>query len=246
MTRAAELALPRPRRPRAFQRIVDDVRGDVFRRRLSAGDRLPGEAELAERHAVSRSAVREGLRVLELQGLVRVEHGFRGGAFVADGGRRAVTDALDTMLRLEHLDRAEIYAARRYLEPGLASLVAGRLAAATISELQANIDESERRIDAGRPAFQTNLAFHDIVARACGNRLLALMTGAVLELLRGVEARRPSDERVNREACRAHIAILRALRDGDAKAASSAMAVHLERVARHYGAAPSRAKGRSA
>jgi DNA-binding GntR family transcriptional regulator len=71
------------------------------------------------------------------------------------------------------------------------------------------------------------------------------MTRAVLELLRGVEARRPSDERVNREAWRAHTAILRALRDGDREEAAAAMAAHLERVARHYGAARPAAKARS-
>lgn len=237
---APTVARPRHRRPRAFQRIVDEVRADVFARRLSPGDRLPGEAEVAERFEVSRLSVREALRVLELQGLVRVEHGFRGGAFVADGGSGPVAEALGTMLRLERLDRAEIYAARRYIEPGVASLAAGHLDDATACELEANLAESARRIDAGRPAFQTNLAFHDIVARACGNRLLTLMTSAVLELLRGVEARRPSDERVNREACRAHTAILRALREGDEQAASSAMDAHLDRVAHHYGAARAR------
>jgi len=225
------------RRPRAFQRIVDEVRSDVFGRRISAGDRLPGEDHLAERFHVSRPAVREALRVLELQGLVRVEHGFQGGAFVADAGAGPAIDALQTMLRLEHLDRAEIYAARRHLEPAVAALAADRLEDATAAALDANLLASERRIASGKPAFQTNLAFHDIVAGACGNRLLSLMTRAVLELLRGVEARRPSDERVNREAWRAHTAILRALRDGDGDAASAAMSAHLERVARHYGAA---------
>jgi GntR family transcriptional repressor for pyruvate dehydrogenase complex len=242
VTPARTAALPAARRvsvrrPRAFQRIVDEIRSDVFGRRISAGDRLPGEDHLAERFEVSRPAVREALRVLELQGLVRVEHGFHGGAFVADSGAGPAIDALETMLRLEHLDRAEIYAARRHLEPAVAALAAVRLEDATASALDANLIESERRIASGKPAFGTNLAFHDIVAAACGNRLLSLMTRAVLELLRGVEARRPSDERVNREAWRAHTTILRALREGDGDAAASEMSAHLERVAHHYGTA---------
>lgn len=233
------------RRPRAFQRIVDEIRGDVFRRRVSLGDRLPNESELAERFEVSRLAVREALRVLELQGLVRVEHGFQGGAFIADAGSAPVTEALETMLRLEHLDRAEIYTTRRYLEPGVAALAAGGLDERMIAAVEANLAESERRLDAGKPAFQANIEFHALVADACGNRILTLMTHAVLELLRAVESRKPSDEKVNREACRAHAAIYRALRDGDAERAASAMEVHLEWLARHYAATRANGKGRA-
>lgn len=231
------------RRTRAFQRIVEEIRADVFRRRLLPGDRLENEAELAARFDVSRLAVREALRVLELQGLVRVQHGFQGGAFVADAGNAPVVEALGTMLRLEHLDRDEIYAARRYLEPGVAALAATSLDATTTAAIASNLGESERRLASGRPAFQTNLAFHRLLAGACGNRILRLMTDAVIELLQGAESRRPSDERVNREACRAHASIFQALRAGDAERASSAMEAHLEWLARYYAAG--HATGRS-
>ncbi len=231
----------RRRRPRAFQRIVDEIRDDVFRRRVAPGDRLLNEPELAERFDVSRLAVREALRVLELQGLVRVEHGFQGGAFVAEAGVTPVKDALETMLRLEHLERAEIYAARRYLEPGVAELAAGSLDDDTSARITANLAESERHLEAGRPAFQTNLDFHYLVAGACPNQILTLMTRAVLELLRAAEARRPSDAKVNREACLAHATIFHALREGDAARASSSMEVHLDWLARYYVAHPSAA-----
>jgi DNA-binding FadR family transcriptional regulator len=226
-------ARPR-RRPRAFQRIVEEIRGDVFGRRWSVGDRLPNEAALAERFGVSRPAVREALRVLELQGLVRVEHGFQGGAFVDEAGSGPVSEALETMLRLEHLDRAEIYQARRYLEPNIAALAAGGLDAETRVALQANLTESERRLAASRPAFTTNLEFHRLVAGSCGNRILTLTADAILELLRAVESRKPSDPTVNREARDAHAAIFDALLAGDADRARAAMDVHLERLERSF------------
>ncbi len=227
----------RRRRTRAFQQIVDEIRGDVFRRRVSPGDRLPNEAALAERFGVSRLAVREALRVLELQGLVRVQHGFHGGAFVDEAGTAPVSRALETMLRLEHLDRAEIYTARRHLEPSVAALAARGLDEAVAIALEVNLAETERRLRSGRPAFATNLEFHALVARACDNRILTLMTDAVLELLRSVESRRPSDEAVNREAGRAHAAIFSALRGADGARASAAMEVHLEWLERHFAGA---------
>lgn len=222
------------RKPRAFQKIVAAVREDVFRRRVSSGDRLPQEAALAERFGVSRLAVREALRVLELQGVVRVEHGFQGGVFVADAGTEQVTSALETMLRLERLDRSEIYVARRHLEPGIAALAARAIDDDSRDRLRENVAESERRLEAGRPAFAANLEFHTILAGSCGNRILTFMADSLLELLRAVESRKPSDAAVNREASRAHASILAALGREDADDARERMAKHLEWLHRHF------------
>ncbi len=222
------------RRPRAFQRIVAAIREDVFRRRLSPGDRLAHEAALAERFQVSRLAVREALRVLELQGIVRVEHGFQGGAYVTEGGSGPVTNALETMLRLEHLERGEIYTARRYLEPEIAALAAHALDEGSVAALRENVAEGERRLAAGRSAFTTNVDFHAGLAGSCGNRILTLMSDALLELLRAVESRRPSDGLVNREACAAHRAILDAVVRRDADLARALMARHLEWLEHHF------------
>jgi DNA-binding FadR family transcriptional regulator len=79
-----------------------------------------------------------------------------------------------------------------------------------------------------------NIEFHRVVAGACGNPILTLMTDAVLELLRVVEHRKPSDAAVNGEASHAHAAILAALRVGDSNGAKAAMQIHLEWLERHY------------
>ncbi len=234
---------PRTRRPRAFQRIVAKVREDVFSGRLSPGDRLPGENAIADQFRVSRLAVREALRVLELDGIVRVEHGFRGGSFVAEADAASVSRALETMVRIERLDRGEIYTARRHLEPVVAGLAAVHRTPETYQALAENVKESARRVAAGRHAFGVNLEFHAILAGASGNRILALLIDAVLELLGRVEAQRPSDRASNSEAARAHALILAAVERRDAGAAESLMADHLGWLERHYGggtAAPSR------
>ncbi len=240
---SAPTTVARRRRPRAFQRIAVKIREDVFAGRRKPGDRLPNEAAIAESFGVSRPAVREALRVLELEGVVRVEHGFRGGAFVASGGTQHVSRALETMLRLERLDRSELYTARRHLEPVVARLAAAAVDDETREALWQNVAEAERRVAAGRPAFPTNAEFHALVARGCGNRILTLMTDALLELLRTVETRTPSDVAANREACAAHRAIATALTERDADGAEREMAGHLAWLQEHFGAAPVAAGG---
>lgn len=222
------------RRPRAYQRIVAQIRKDVFARRLLPGDRLPEEAGLAARFNVSRAVVREALRVLELQGLVHVEHGFRGGAFLAESDGQPVVRALETMLHLKKIDRAEIYAARRYLEPGVAALAARNRDEDALKILRENVAECEQRLSDTRPAFLTNLKFHSLLAEACGNPIIGLMTETLLEFLREAESRIPSDIQSNREACRMHKAILDAVEDGDARKAESEMARHLAWLEQHF------------
>ncbi len=99
-------------RPRAFHAIVERLRDDIFRGRRKPGDRLPPEQVLAEQFEVSRTGVREALRVLEIQGLVRVRHGYGGGVFIADVGFSPVLGALRTSLELGQLNVDELYEAR--------------------------------------------------------------------------------------------------------------------------------------
>lgn len=240
MSGGVALALsPRPagparRRPRAFQGIVSAIRDEVFAGRLTAGDRLPDEPGLAERFGVSRLAVREALRVLEFEGIVRVAHGFRGGTFVAEADSAPVAHALGTMLRLERLDRKEIYQARRSLEPVVASMAARVAPMTALRGMAESISATEALVRGGRRAFASNLEFHVLLAACCGNRVLALMSSALLELLRAVEGRIPSDATSNRESCAAHRAILAALEARDAGSAERLMADHLRWLERYY------------
>jgi DNA-binding FadR family transcriptional regulator len=64
---------------RLFEKIVDQISDAVLSGSLKVGDKLPSEPELAHIFGVSRSAVREALRILELSGLVIIRKGNRGG-----------------------------------------------------------------------------------------------------------------------------------------------------------------------
>lgn len=74
----------------AYVQIADQIRRVVADHDVATGTQLPVESELVERFAVSRMTVREGLRVLRLEGMIRAEHGV--GVFIAaEGSRRLST-----------------------------------------------------------------------------------------------------------------------------------------------------------
>src|SRR5206468_8210688 len=89
------------------------------------GDRLPKQEELAERFDISGPSVREGLRILEAEGLITVRRGKFGGAFVHTPHPVNAAYTLALVFEAKRVPLHEIVSALRDLEP----LCAGRAAA---------------------------------------------------------------------------------------------------------------------
>jgi GntR family transcriptional regulator, transcriptional repressor for pyruvate dehydrogenase complex len=151
----------RATRPRAFHAIVDQVRADVFGRRRRPGDRLPPEPALAEQFGVSRMGVREALRVLELQGLVEVRHGYGGGAFIAEPTGTALLGALEDSLRQGQVGADELYQARVLVEPAITRLAVASEPDALAERLADNAARTEQALaDASWPTTPATACWH--------------------------------------------------------------------------------------
>jgi GntR family transcriptional regulator, transcriptional repressor for pyruvate dehydrogenase complex len=214
-------------RPRAFHAIVEQIRNDIFQGRRKPGDRLPPEQVLAEQFNVSRTGVREALRVLESQGLVRIRHGYAGGVFVDDAGMPPVLGALETLLRLGQVEVSELYQARVLFEPTLARLAVERGDEISMKHLDDNIRRAKAALAAGRDAYAINLGFHTILAQASGNRVLGLVMQALLELLHGPDRSYPTNQSISRKAVNDHVQLLEAIRGHDTARAEHLMVRHL-------------------
>jgi DNA-binding FadR family transcriptional regulator len=220
----------RATRPRAFHAIVDQVRADVFARRRRPGDRLPPEPALAEQFGVSRMGVREALRVLELQGLVEVRHGYGGGVFVAEPTGTALLGALEDSLRQGQVGADELYQARVVVEPAIARLAITSDADVLAERLADNVARTEQALAGGAAISALNREFHRILADHAGNRVLALMMQALQELLETLDQRRPNAPAVSRCALQEHREILTAVRAHDTAQAERLMRDHLSRL----------------
>jgi len=100
--------------------IIDDI----LRGQLQAGDSLPTEPELSEEFGVSRSVVRDAMRMLAARGLVTVHHGR--GAFVTESQLEAFGDSLLLALRREGATVWEVEEFFELLWPGVYALAASR------------------------------------------------------------------------------------------------------------------------
>ncbi|BDG59818.1 FadR/GntR family transcriptional regulator [Caldinitratiruptor microaerophilus] len=211
------------------QLLADQLREHIAAAALPEGARLPSERELMQATGYSRATVREALRLLADQGLVRTRPGPNGGVFVARPGPDRLAHSLGILLEASHVDLAQLLEARVELESAAARLAAARI---TDDELRALRESCGRFAAAVERAdldacVEENLEFHVRVVAASHNEVLVLLHDAIRELVR-VSTRDPVYSlEVQRQVVRAHDRIVDALEARDAEAAARRVRKHL-------------------
>jgi DNA-binding FadR family transcriptional regulator len=222
---------------RASDEVVRQIRARIFGRRLRPGDRLPSEKDLARQFGLSRITVRDGLRVLESQGLVEIRVGARGGAFVARPSPQPVSDSLATMLRLQRATVRHLAEARLVVEPEVAALAAQRATARDLAAMARAIEAARVGRAARDPYFiPHSVAFHLALAEAAKNQVLLSAVSSFRNLFHEALAGLLPAEDMARRAIADHERIRQAIADRDPARARRLMAAHLayfaERVRR--------------
>jgi GntR family transcriptional regulator, transcriptional repressor for pyruvate dehydrogenase complex len=209
-------------------------------RTLKPGDVLPPERQLTKSFAVGRSSIREALRMLESQGVIR---SVNGGAFVvADAG-----NPLESSLRLLFaLDGGagipDLFELRRILECEAAALAAERRRPEHLEEMDSAIAEMGAALaapDRGADRFiDADLRFHLAVAAATGNRLVLHGMDAIRDVLRRALLTVYHIPSSPESAVVEHGAIHAAIAAADAALARQQMRKHLDRVETDVQAGP--------
>src|SRR5437899_11653067 len=133
---------------RIYEEIVRQVKQLIAEGRFKSGDRLPPERELAEKFVVSRTSVREALRALESLGLIAIRPGE--GTFVREVSIDALVGPLALMMTSQREAIAELFEARRVLEPATAALGARRATPDEVQDMERILEDQAREV-AARP-----------------------------------------------------------------------------------------------
>lgn len=222
-----------------MRRLVSDIVSET----RPAGEMLPREVDLAAEFDVSRGVARETIRAMEERGLISVKHGK--GARVNPPEEWDVfdPDVLEAVLDTERSSDvlAEYLECRRVLEVEAAGLAATRASKSDVAEIGAAFARMEETTK--RPASQAaeelfheaDVAFHQALIRATGNRALARLVERLHSAL--VLARFPlARPRYRQErALPEHRRILNAIAEGNAEEARRAMSDHLDTIAGYLG-----------
>lgn len=167
--------------------IVDAIKRTMMEHGLEPGDRLPQEKDLIEQYAASKGTVREALKSLEVQGLVRLRTGPGGGAFVVPMSEARAMSLLGNYLFSKTMTIADIYALRRALEPLVAVSAMDNIDAAGFARLEATIaiyDHQARDAEERWAQRMAELDFHGVVAEYSDNALLAFQCRFLQRLLK--------------------------------------------------------------
>lgn len=210
---------------RAYQRIVEQVEEALVRGDLAPGQRLPSERELVTQFAVSRSTVREALRVLESNGVVRSRPGDPNGPEILPFSSIALRKQVVRLARVDQLTLAELIAFRMIMD-GAAIQVASQLRTPEqLAELEETLVAMRAAIDVDFAAFsEADLTFHDAIARIARNSLIQtcneVVRGVVLTLISDKIAHASNSRALMLESLQHHAEVVDAIRSGDGHAAA--------------------------
>jgi DNA-binding FadR family transcriptional regulator len=192
---------------------------------------------LAREFGVSRATLREALRLLGAENLIRTAKGAGGGSFVtvpsADHLSESLRSGLGRLAHAEHVTLEELLEARELLEVPAARLAAERRREEDVERLRASIPGQPLKLGT-QEQFVHNRDFHTVVIAACGNTMLAVAAQPIFGVLQTHLARSRLGREWHRAINQHHRAIASAIEAGDRDAAGGEMHDHLEYLRPFY------------
>lgn len=224
---------------RLYEQIANQIRNLIFNGTLRPGDQLPSERELAEQFGVSRTAVREAVRVLGEKGLIEIQAGR--GTFVTDSFNKmsdVMRDTLDWVVKVSlgngMLDLVQV---RELLEPGIAEMAAEMAEAEEIEIMKKAVAVMDNSMDDADAYVEADLEFHLALAEATQNPIIPMLIDPIVALLHEQRKRIFKVEGGPQRGQFHHKRILETVMRQDPTAARQAMIAHLEQVRRDSGPA---------
>lgn len=217
-------------RRKTYELVADRLVTLIGDRSFQPGDQLPTERELTASFHVGRSSVREALRMLESQGVIR---SINGGAFVVADAAYPLNSSLRLLLTLDESSRLhDVIELRSILECEAAALAAERHSPEHLTRMDDAIEEMAKGLDEseGDAFIDADLRFHLAVAEATGNRVLLHSMHAVREVIRRMLMTVFNLPGSAARAVEEHRAVRAAIAAADPSRARAEMRAHLSRV----------------
>jgi GntR family transcriptional repressor for pyruvate dehydrogenase complex len=216
------------KRDKLYKQVADQIQNLIVADSLRPGDKLPGERELAERMGVSRTVIREAIRVLSDRGLVRVKSGC--GTYVRELSHKDAAASIELFLKLKQSPESfqYVYEVRRMLEVEAAGLAAQRADQADYEAMETAIKGMVAHKDDPNKYAECDFAFHAAVAAATHNELFGVLLGPISGLLEGMVRVSLDAPNAVKEGLAHHHNVLKQIKSRDTEKARQAMRDHLD------------------
>ena len=218
---------------RIFEEICEQVRGQMSSGVLRPGDKLPAERDLAVQFGVSRTAVREALRSLEIAGIVGLQKGIKGGAFILKGDLDLITRSMKDMFYLGRLSLDGLTEARVIILKAAVALVCSRMSPKMLAAFEQNVEDLSAlpRDNSVTDRLEVSAEFYDLLAEATGNEVLQIIMESLSAIVLQRIADRPMAAMPNLVSHRRKL--VGYLAKGEVEAAQAEIGAHLQRLHKH-------------
>jgi len=215
---------PVPSKEDVTVRLLTSFKRLISEGALVAGSRLPSERELAENFQVSRSSLRQALKVLEIMGVISQRVG--DGTYLNPVAPSVLGEPMEFLILLNGISFHELMEARAIVEPELAVRAASRATPEDLAALRREMAAMEESGKNKTRVSQHDLQFHQAIFNAAGNRVCSMMFTVIhqsLHRLMELTAQLvPVEHTLN-----FHQRIYMAVRRGDPEEARKRMTEHL-------------------
>lgn len=215
------------------EKIVAEIKSSILRGKLKPGDKLPSERALAEILNVSRTSLREALKILAASGIVTIKQGQ--GVYVVENTHQDIIGHFTNRIFSEQYDLTELYDMRKVLETQAVVWAVRRATPEQISYMNELISETREKLSHS-PKEDTQILtdhdtkFHNALAEASGNKVLVRVMQNLLDLIEETRNRAFTIPGRGSKSLDDHQKIVDAIRNHDTDNARQAMYHHLESV----------------
>lgn len=208
---------------------------DLVSQGYAVGDRLPSEAEMLGTLGVSRESLREGLRLLEVQGLIAIRRGQKGGPRVTPVNAAYLARSVTLYLHVAGATYREVFESRLEIEPTLVAKVARRPDREFLGERMSAFLDLDGYHDP-RAVFDVSATFHGEIGRLSGNRVMVLLLQSINHILTELMMEQIDLEREGPGIEHDHRQLAAAIMHGHARKAERLGQEHIENLREQYAA----------
>jgi DNA-binding FadR family transcriptional regulator len=192
--------------PKLTEIVTDVLRREILTGKIRQGDNLPLEQDLAVQLGVSRPTLREALRVLESESLIRPRRGSREGAVVIAPTIDSAARYFGYLLQYSDTTLEDLARARLMLEPPLVALLAREHNDEDMAVLRAALDRERVALEESGEFRFAQVMFHELACTMAGVETMSIFIRQLNWVLRGLvdEHRAPQGNYNQSEAAEAH------------------------------------------
>jgi len=216
---------------KVFEKVAEQIEKRILDGELRSGDRLPTERDLAEQFHVSRTAVREAMKILAQRGLVDMRSGR--GTIVIDGAHEAMQESINLAMKLKLREVGgsdNLVEVREILEIEIAALAATRATEKEIDAMREAVKVMDESLDDADAFIAADNNFHEALAQGTQNTLILILVNSIVNLLSEQRKQIFEIEGGPQRGQIHHKRILESVIRRDPRAARFAMRSHLQQV----------------